>query len=804
MLEFIHTSVPKGLRSGTSGFCPVAWTEGLPVNWIAPLEQLCGYKAIWAPNEPGAEKNPIVWSFQRLLIAGKPQTVLSRIGACGLDYTGRSNKIAHHLLLDPSECRAGGSGIYFAARDNFTAQWEGEPKLLPIRHLKSHEVELHKALMWESYAGDAGWAGVVCDAFAANPEKPFWVIFEPGMDLLPLVLEALAILEPAERWRFSFNTYFVTLPAGGKCFLRFCPAGSDAHMAAKRIPGAMILDLTPGAVRQPCPDSPAVQTARSGQRPVMTEIREMQPLPDPTLLPIQQISAVHNPKIMIQTKSDPSFPPAKKAVSSFSRWFWTFLLFLFLLLGAGLYFLIGTPPETPPPDPLPPSPKITILEIDEPPPISEPERDATRLLADAAVKAEQAWNQRIQEIIPSKSDSEREIPAKKPLISKPVVSVPITKQEQVPQTDWLSVQRQLWHSWTKDFSKSRIAKLPALTGHEKIAGVEFCETLRGRRWDFKEPIWKNNGKSLEFYPFAEVANGLGTNDFHYWAKPSATLLIEGQTFTWTRYFSVEKETREKGYIVPIPADIRAICFENAPKLYTAAADIGEAEFLAMFTEISVKVDDESQEVILSPADDVEITAYVKGFIFYQIDSEIIDVEKIPLNGNKIISGNFLKNRFVKRNALTVMVKQLEEEETQQRLLSDSLSVELKNLRKYENEAQSKDENTRQAGQKKCHAAVIAFSRSLNEYNAPLIQALTEQNKTRISMAKIDANKMKIEMLKAENSRYYSGEAMEERLRSLDIERAQNRQQLVKLRERLKQINAALRKVERGFRPGGRP
>ena len=42
--ELIYTSVPKGIKPGSSGFCTVAYTNGLAGNVVLKLEGMSAYK----------------------------------------------------------------------------------------------------------------------------------------------------------------------------------------------------------------------------------------------------------------------------------------------------------------------------------------------------------------------------------------------------------------------------------------------------------------------------------------------------------------------------------------------------------------------------------------------------------------------------------------------------------------------------------------------------------------------------------------------------------------------------------------
>ena len=101
-----------------------------------------------------------------------------------------------------------------------------------------------KAVAWERLTGDAGQASCLAEAYLANPSGVVLVMFAPGMDMLPLLGESMALLPPAVRWQVTYSTYFTGLPAGSTCCWRCCVAGSVVSREASRLPGAMVIDLT--------------------------------------------------------------------------------------------------------------------------------------------------------------------------------------------------------------------------------------------------------------------------------------------------------------------------------------------------------------------------------------------------------------------------------------------------------------------------------------------------------------------------------------------------------------------------------
>ena len=63
MLELVFTSAQAGLIPGRSGFCSVAWTEGMPKNLVTILENMSGYNILYLPNDSRAANNPVCRSL---------------------------------------------------------------------------------------------------------------------------------------------------------------------------------------------------------------------------------------------------------------------------------------------------------------------------------------------------------------------------------------------------------------------------------------------------------------------------------------------------------------------------------------------------------------------------------------------------------------------------------------------------------------------------------------------------------------------------------------------------------------------
>ena len=263
-LELLNTSSPRGVRPGATGFCTVGMTAGVSPALEERLTLLSGYRWLVPPGEKGAEMNPVAFAHWRLMVGGRTLSILSRVCDAGFDYSRRSNRFAHHVVLDPAEQVEPGPAWIMRQPGVMRTQWVGEPMIFeegPDIPAGASAPRICQA--WTAASGDAGWAGVLAESFAADPSQVSCsMIYPPGLDVLPLVAEAIALLPAALRWQVTFSTYFTDLPAGMTCAWRCCAAGTRAAEDALRQAAGTIIDLTQTLAA--AAESPYVELARSG------------------------------------------------------------------------------------------------------------------------------------------------------------------------------------------------------------------------------------------------------------------------------------------------------------------------------------------------------------------------------------------------------------------------------------------------------------------------------------------------------------------------------------------------------------
>jgi hypothetical protein len=235
--ELLYTSAPQGLKQGSRGFCTVLSTVGMPLNLATKLESLSGYRHLYPSGTPDASKNPVGFSHLRFTVGGRPISVISRISDYGLDYSQRTNKLAHHIVVDAPMPSCGPAAL-LAEPGVMRNHWDGQCVNIPSPPaLPDLSTEPQICRKWEAITGDAGWGGVVADAWLSTSPRPVFIIFAEHQsdELLELIKESIALLPPNKRWQATFGTYVTTLPPDVDCRVRCVVAGSDeARMAAAR------------------------------------------------------------------------------------------------------------------------------------------------------------------------------------------------------------------------------------------------------------------------------------------------------------------------------------------------------------------------------------------------------------------------------------------------------------------------------------------------------------------------------------------------------------------------------------------
>lgn len=246
--ELIYTSAPRGLQMGSSGFCTVAMSNGISPALMQKLESLAGYKPRFSLGDENYAKNPASYFHYVINHGGERFSLLGRVGTAGLDYSQRSNKLAHFLLPNEAEKRdcPGGPASMAGTQAVFLHSWQGEPQLFSQeRRIAIRQSRLEQAKQWEAYAGAPAWAAWLAQSYLDNPKNSVFVIFDPlrHSNILGLVDESLQLLPAELRWKVTFNTYMFSQAPDSGCNWRFCADDPDSLRACGWKPDSKVLDL---------------------------------------------------------------------------------------------------------------------------------------------------------------------------------------------------------------------------------------------------------------------------------------------------------------------------------------------------------------------------------------------------------------------------------------------------------------------------------------------------------------------------------------------------------------------------------
>ena len=264
--EILYTSAPQGLRQGSSGFCTVGSTAGMEPNLAQFLEGFSGYPHPYKPPDPRTKDNPVNYSFIQWTIGGQRYYVLSRVCDAGLDHTGRTNLLAHHVALTRREIDRlpGGPAYVMAAGDFFITTWDKQLRTLAGQKPRGGDSPLACCEAWKRAAGDAGYAGVLAEAAKEKGGRPVSVIYPAGTDVLALVAEAQSLLPPERRWNVTFATLYSRIYSSFEVQWKFLFHETTEAKQARRDPHALVIDLCNGNLPQ-AQGGDLVTAARDGQ-----------------------------------------------------------------------------------------------------------------------------------------------------------------------------------------------------------------------------------------------------------------------------------------------------------------------------------------------------------------------------------------------------------------------------------------------------------------------------------------------------------------------------------------------------------
>jgi len=201
--QLIYTSAPRSLEAGRSGFGTVARHRAISPLLVSAIERASQFSRL-----PGTDAGRVIFCHRIVAVAGGRFHVLSAIRDAGADYTGRTNHIAHHLIVDPREIAQlgpdGPSPADVLLAMKWVTSWNEPPRFLEV----SDEVALSairpqaNGSAWEQVAGSANQAGLLATGDAS---RGAYVIQPVSTDLRAVYAESLRLI-PDRLWQITFTT----------------------------------------------------------------------------------------------------------------------------------------------------------------------------------------------------------------------------------------------------------------------------------------------------------------------------------------------------------------------------------------------------------------------------------------------------------------------------------------------------------------------------------------------------------------------------------------------------------------------
>ncbi|HEU0039232.1 MAG TPA: hypothetical protein VFR76_08155, partial [Verrucomicrobiae bacterium] len=347
--QLIYTSALRTLVPGQSGYGTVARSTDLREALIQRLEQLSYYQHIAGLGASTTVQSHVVSAYRILDFRGSRYHVLSRIQDAGLDFTSRTNHLAHHLVFEPAE-RGGIAppAVILSQWNGWRNRWEEGPRLLEeadwgdLRTLP-RGVSL-PAATWQAITGDAGSAAaLLVRPYAAGCN----LLCQPGEEatLLNLFAESLQLLDPDCRhpvklWEHTFTTYFQAEDSPADFLWRGCVEGTPGWQAVKRKADASLVPLR--GVN--APENQLAKLAREGRPQIVVPARSgpapagVSPASSPSPLRLEsRSSAWRKPPVSAPpSTSHPVVRPRTVTLNFTSPRFWLPALVLLVVAAFGL------------------------------------------------------------------------------------------------------------------------------------------------------------------------------------------------------------------------------------------------------------------------------------------------------------------------------------------------------------------------------------------------------------------------------------------------------------------------------------
>ncbi|MDC0220086.1 hypothetical protein OAL58_08925, partial [Verrucomicrobia bacterium] len=229
--QHIFTSAQFGIKAGSTGYCTVAHTAGMPEDLITGLEQISRYDHPAGSDPSLGGVNPVIFRFQFLTVNTGTYFVMSRLSDAGADYSGRTNYLAQHLALTSTDVSAMqqvpgiNPATLLSIKDEnlWRTTWAEAPQSLNplpegwLQQQAQSQITEPPVRGWGNYGTQQAMAPALLEA--GRQQKCF--LFTPPRSedtLLFLLNETLRLAvevenvatggkSPQEAWRYTFTTF---------------------------------------------------------------------------------------------------------------------------------------------------------------------------------------------------------------------------------------------------------------------------------------------------------------------------------------------------------------------------------------------------------------------------------------------------------------------------------------------------------------------------------------------------------------------------------------------------------------------
>jgi hypothetical protein len=189
----------------------VARSAAMREALMLQLEKLSYYQHL---SLSGGQERPI-YSCRLLDLRGSRYHILTRIQDAGLDFTGRTNFLAHHLIFTPEEVRQFASPpVILRNWPGWVSSWTRDPELFENENWSSLTAVARAtapALQWQQITGDAINGYGLLEARAGIAFLVDEITDEQILALFAESLELLELRDPrrdfrASAWQYTFTT----------------------------------------------------------------------------------------------------------------------------------------------------------------------------------------------------------------------------------------------------------------------------------------------------------------------------------------------------------------------------------------------------------------------------------------------------------------------------------------------------------------------------------------------------------------------------------------------------------------------